>query len=99
MARRVIHARLKAVRRGAYTMYVFEDLESENYIMCTKLPNWESPEMFVGDVGFLRIDEVKAGETYINPNTAESSQYRYTNVYFDNFVKESDMIKNSEIIL
>ena len=35
-----IRAKLLTKKEGLYTLYVFQDLDTGAYIMCTKLPNW-----------------------------------------------------------
>ena len=89
---------LLAIRQGTYTMYVFKSIETEEYIMCTRLPNWQVPEINVGDRGFLNYQKVNAGDEYVTPG-GERIVYRYSNVYFINFVNKSDIVKNKEIIL
>lgn len=94
----VVPAKLIAIRDGTYTIYVFKNTETNEYIMCTKLPNWQTPDVFIGNEGFLQIQIVKAGEEYFDVNTEETIKYLYTNIYFKNFVSRTDII-NSEIIL
>ena len=89
---------LLAIREAVYTIYVFKEINSETYIMCTRLPNWQVPEINIGDKGFLHYQSVEAGDEYITPN-GETVYYRYSNVYFINFVSKSDIVKNNEIIL
>ena len=98
MVELVLPAKLVATREGKYTMYVFKNAETNEFIMCTKLPNWNTPEVFIGDVGFLQIEVVKAGEEYFDVNILEKSTYLYSNIYFKNFINKTDAI-NSEIIL
>jgi len=93
-----VPAKLVAIRDGAYTMYVFKNTETGEYIMCTRVPNWNSPEVSVGEEGFLKVEMIKAGEEYFNAATQTSAKYLYSNVYFKNFILKSDII-NSEIIL
>ena len=89
---------LVAERSGYYTMYVFKLLEKSEYIMCTKLPNWQTPDIKIGDVGFLQYTIAVAGSTYFNPNTNTFETYKYDNIYFTNFVNKAD-INNNNIIL
>lgn len=89
---------LIACRGGTYTMYVFKTLDTNDYIMCTRPPNWKVPEISVGDKGFLQYQIVKAGDIYVTPD-GTTVTYRYSNTYFINFVKKSDTLKNKEIIL
>ena len=91
---------LVAIRNGDYTMYVFRKLKNSEYIMCTRLPNWQTPNVDIGDRGFLQFQIVKAGDNYYDLAREEHITYKYSNVYFINFVNSSDMIKkNKEIVL
>ena len=98
MNEKIVPVVLLAIREGRYTMYVFKNTETNEYIMCTKLPNWQTPEIFVGDAGFLQLQIVKAGDEYFNVNTESNDKYRYCNIYFKNFVSKTGTI-GSEIIL
>jgi hypothetical protein len=89
---------LLAVRDGVYTVYVFKVLNEENYVMCTRLPNWQVPEISIGDQGFLQYQIVNAGDKYVTPD-GEKDIFRYSNCYFINFVNKSDIVKNKEIIM
>lgn len=95
----VEEVRLEAIRGGAYTIYVFKNLETGNIIMCTKLPNWDCPSISVGEEGFLKYESVLAGQTYYDPTTDTDIKYKYTNIYFINFVKKSEITKENNIIL
>ena len=66
--------------------------------MCTRLPNWQTPNIEIGEEGFLQYQIVKAGDIYFNPHSQVTSSYNYSNVYFNNFVKKSEVNK-TEIIL
>lgn len=89
---------LIATRDSTYTIYVFKILDTNEYIFCTRLPNWNVPEISVGEKGFLQYQIVNAGDSYINTESGEEIHYRYPNVYFINFVNRS-IVKNEEIIL
>ena len=90
---------LVAKRDGTYTNYVFKDNNSSEYIFCTRLPNWQIPEIEIEDIGYLQYQIVEAGDSYVDPDTGEIILYRYNNSYLKNFVKKSEIIKNKEIIL
>lgn len=90
---------LVAKRDGTYTNYVFKDNNSSEYIFCTRLPNWQIPEIEIEDIGYLQYQIVEAGNSYVDPDTGEIILYRYNNSYLKNFVKKSDTFKNKEIIL
>lgn len=94
----IIEAKLCALRESMYTIYVFQDIKSEEYIMCTRLPNWNVPNIDIGDIGFLQYQMVKAGDEYYNPFTGEKCRFNYSNIYFNNFILKSD-VKQQEIIL
>lgn len=98
MVESVKYVELVAVREGNYTMYAFRDMDSPIYIMCTKPPNWQVPEINVGDKGFLSYQSVKAGDEYVTPD-GERMVYKYSSIYFLNFVNKTDVLKNKEIIL
>jgi len=87
-----------ASREGQYSVYVFKDVLSEEYLLCTRLPNWQIPQLSVGMKGFLQYQIVKAGDIYTTPN-GDKEVYRYSNAYIVNFINKSDVVKNKEIIL
>lgn len=94
----IVEAELLAIKEGQYTTYVFID-NNNNYVMCTRLPNWQVPTINIGDRGFLQYQIVNSGDEYYNPITNEKQTFRYSNVYFNNFIQKSDLIKSDEIIL
>lgn len=96
MEKEVIHARLKASENDCgYITYVFDILDQEQknrlqaeYIMCVRYPNWEHENIEIGSIGFLSIIEVLAGiDKYYKES--EFIPYKYNNVQFIKFVKES----------
>lgn len=95
----VEEVKLLASRLGTYTIYVFENLKSKKLIMCTRLPHWDSPEIPIGAKGFLEYRIVKAGEVYYDPTKDNDIKYRYSNVYFNNFIFNTDSVINNDIIL
>lgn len=90
---------LLAVREGSYSVYVFQNVDSKEYIMCTRLPNWQTPNISIGDKGFLEYECVRAGESYFDVKTGQTTHYQYSNVYFINFVQNTNISQNNEIIL
>lgn len=98
MVEKIIKAKLLAERQSNYTQYVFQDIENNEYIMCTKLPNWLVPEVDINDIGFLKFQEVIAGEKYYNPNEEGYINYKYSGVYFINFIRESNINKTNLIL-
>ena len=93
----ITEAELLAVKEGTYTMYVFKDLIENKFIMCTRLPNWQVQEINIGDVGYLKIKEVCAGDNYVDVDNTKHN-YKYDNIYFENFVAKSES-KQKQIIL
>ena len=97
-----IRCKLLAIQEGQYTIYVFENLDEElssrnKYISCTKLPNWNFNEVLeLGQVGYLHCEFVTAGETYYKLSETSAAQYKYTNCYFINFIREKEKIDNKE---
>lgn len=94
-----IHAKLITLREdvGGYIIYVFQNLANGTYEMVTRLPRWESPVLKIGDVGFLKYNEVIAGEdTWYDSTIGQKVPYRFTGVYFIDFFyekpAESDLI-------
>ena len=91
---------LLAIRDGTYTTYVFKTLDGRDYIMCTRLPNWQVPNISIGDKGFLQYSEIYPGDEYLDLETGEIKVYRYRQNYLINFVSTQQIInKKQELIL
>lgn len=90
---------LIAAREGTYTVYVFQNIETKAYIMCTRLPDWRVPSININDTGFLEYQIVQAGDEYFDINTQKFIKYNYSNVYFINFIQKQEILLNNEIIL
>jgi hypothetical protein len=91
--------KLLVTKHGTYTVYVFENVKTGEYIMCTRLPNWQCSEISGGDIGYLEYKVVNAGDTYFDVSQNKEIQYAYSNVYFINFIQDTEMVKQNEIIL
>ena len=89
------HATLVAKKSGIYEIYVFQQ-DNQEFIMCTKLPNWGVYNINIGDSGFLTYEYANAGEEYFDRDTNEKRIYRLTNIYFKDFIKD---IKSKEKII
>lgn len=96
---KIIHVKLLASKMDVYSLYVFKNLDTNDFIMCTKLPNWELPTIQIGEKGFLKHKSVIAGEKYFNPTTETEEVYKYTNIYLIAFIKETDIITNNNTII
>ena len=55
-----IYAKLLAGRRelGGYIKYVFQDLDTKKYILCTKFPNSNSDPIKLGTIGYLKYEKI-----------------------------------------
>lgn len=76
-----------------YTTYVFAVLDDKMietigslYVMCVQFPNWEQDVINIGDRGYLRYKEVRAGIDEWFDGTA-FNYYKYSNVIFEKFIK------------
>lgn len=91
-------------RKGDYKVYVFKDLDTEMYHMITELPNWQLPEMNIGDEGFITYIIVIGGVTrwYDFRNTGELLKHKYSGLYFVDFVpleQQIDYEKDKGLII
>lgn len=98
MVEKTEHVELIAKKEGTYTVYVFENVRNYQLIMCTKLPNWQVPELNIGIRGYVSYQVINAGEKYFNKLSQKYETYSYSNVYFQNFINEPK-IKNNRIEL
>ena len=92
------HCKLVAVKKGIYTIYVFQ-ADNGELIMCTQLPNWGVYIINIGDSGYLSYECANAGETYYDRDSGEERTYKFSNIYFKDFLKDGDKNENNEIIL
>lgn len=90
---KVLHAKLLTfkVDPGDYIVYVFKNLdgtnEFDNYIMCTKHPNWQSNPIQIGQEGFLKVKEIIAGkDCWYDNNSGNSIPYKYDGIQFFDFI-------------
>lgn len=75
-----IKATLVAKKSGNYIVYVFQNCDDiAEYVMCTRCPNWDGPDINIGQKGFLRYKFVRAGEdTWFNESRKTFEPYMYT---------------------
>ncbi|GMO10860.1 MAG: hypothetical protein Nk1A_9160 [Endomicrobiia bacterium] len=84
---------------GGYIVIVVLNTVRNEYLMCTKLPNWSCRTPVKGEIGYLQYREFIAGEdTWYDFSKGEKIPFKYTGLYFWNFVKEEDE-ENTEITL
>lgn len=83
---KTLYGELVAKKEGTYTLYVFQT--HNEYIMCTKLPNWIIP-LDIGDIGFFTFEEITAGDKYYDPHSNSEKIYQYSNIYLKNFIKDN----------
>lgn len=78
-----------------YQTLVFKDLEYKDsdlkYITCVVFPNWDHNTFKVGDVGYLVIKYISAGEDKWF-NGKEFVPYKYSNIQFLKFIKETKTV-------
>jgi len=98
MTESIKEVKLIAKRDDIYTVYVFQDIYTKEYIMCTRLPDWQTPEVDIGSVGYLKYVDVMAGEQYVT-SSLETFYYRFTNCYFIDFLHKIDNDEHVKIII
>jgi hypothetical protein len=95
----VINAVCVAKQSGIYTKYVFKNIDTEEYVMCTLLPNWDISDIKTHEKGFLRYQFVKAGEEYYNRKIDEKIKFKFTDLFLISFIKNNNEFKQDEITL
>jgi hypothetical protein len=84
---------------GDYTVLVFYDHISDRYLMCTKLPSWNTEVPDIDETGFLQYREFIAGQdTWYDSTRGEQIPYRYTGLYFWDFVAEREKITKQLVL-
>lgn len=92
----VIKARLESFRRqmGGYVIYLFKNLDEKityelEYVMTVRFPNWNTPEITIGETGYLQYKEVFAGkDEWWDSQNEQFVKYKCTNIIFLDFIKE-----------
>ena len=95
-----LHCKLITQRDDFYTVYIFQNLdETDNsllrYISATRPPNWTGTIPEIGDIGFVELEYVNAGDEYYQRNTGNVETYKYTQCYFLDFTKDKEKINNN----
>ena len=93
MIEETFHGMLVQKKEGMYTLFVFQK-DNNEYIMCTKLPNWGPYIINVGDSGFVTVDTVSAGEEYYDRESGETVKYMFSNIYFKEFIKDKERVED-----
>lgn len=93
-----IKARVLEKEEGLYTTYVFQDLDTKDYLVVTQYPNWIQPIVNINDVGYLTYYIIIAGVTSWYAGVDENktkcfSPYNYTHLAFIKFIN-SDTLNN-----
>lgn len=76
---------------GGYIKYVFKNKKTNEYILCTRFPNWETPPVKLFTTGYLQYKEIIAGkETWYDKVNNIFIPYCYDANQFIDFVEERD---------
>lgn len=87
-----------------YITYVFQILDKNiidrlftDLIMCVRYPNWNHDSVKLGQIGYVKVREVKAGvdEWF---DGVKMNHFKYDDVIFYKFIEEQNQ-PNEEIIL
>lgn len=95
-----IKARLVAQKMdGAYKIYVFQDTIKLNYVMCTRVPNWQCDAINVGEDGFLDYHTVIGGvDRYFDSVDGVYKHYMQDATYFLNFVPITKVLADGYVV-
>lgn len=84
---------------GGYIKYVFRNKETNDYILCTRFPNWETPPIKLFSVGYLKYKEIIAGkDVWYNKDEGIFMSYNYDIDQFIDFVEEVSTTKSSIVL-
>jgi len=84
---------------GAYKNYVFQNLDTLEYIMCTRLPNWNADSVNVAEDGFLEYESVIGGQdVYFDNKNQVTRHYLQDATYFLNFVPITKVLKDGYVV-
>lgn len=100
---RTFYVKLNAVYydTNGYIFYVFENLDCLHhelkYIMCHRFPNWDNPEVCIGDVGYVNVKYTEEGVSKWYDGE-KLNVYKNTYVVFLKFIKENTKVNNDFLI-
>ena len=84
---------------GSYKNYVFQDMGTLEYIMCTRLPNWNVDDVKIAEAGFLEYQTVIGGQdTYFSSIDQITKRYLQDATYFLNFVPITKVLKDGYVV-
>ena len=99
-----VELKAKSIDVGDYITYVFENLNYEDskfhedqFIMCVQFPNWNQPEIYKGDKGYVNVRYVREGVSQWFDGE-KMNVYKYTNLVFLKFIKEPEKV-NKEFLI
>ena len=91
----------KYVDIGNYITYVFENLYSteydNKYLMCVQFPNWNQSTILINDIGYVNVRYVREGISQWYDGE-KMQVYKYTNVVYLKFIKETKQIDSNYVI-
>jgi hypothetical protein len=94
--KKTVKVKLLAKKNDIYITYIFLNLETNDFLCCKQVPNWETREINLEEECYLIYKEAKEGDLYYNAKTDTFNKYKYTYNYVDDFVP---IEKKIEIIL
>lgn len=84
---------------GQYVQYVFQNLETNEYVMCTRCPNWQADVVKIAQDGFLEYHTVRGGiDTYYDANDQVHRHYLQDATYFLNFVPITKVLIDGYVV-
>lgn len=90
----------KRIELGGYIKYVFYNLSGGDYIMCVQFPDWNIPELNVGNEGYLQYKEILAGiDKWYDPELDVFVPYNYDMIQLVDFIFKDEGKKDTTIIM
>ena len=93
----VVNIRAKLIAKHTdvfdYTTYAFQNVDNNEYVLCTRFPNWSDPILSIGDKGYLNYRDIKEGvDLWYNDANGDMVPYKYSFTQYVKFVpyKDSD---------
>lgn len=84
---------------GAYEHYVFINSHTNEYIMCTRMPNWQVDKVDIGEEGFLEYQDVIGGQDRYYDSVKDGYRlYQIDATYFLNFVPITKVLKDGYVV-